>query len=326
MEIFTYIDLNNAAISKTSAGCLTLGRQLANLSDSTLTAIVFKKNDDSIAKECASFGADKVVFITLPENESASMELYELALEQFIADKKPELFLLPDKPALRDVAAGLASSTGGSIAVDCLDVTIDANGNFVCRRPIYAGKALADLRLNKKPAFISLRANSIASQVNERSVNILEFQPKDESNQRLGIIEMRPLSSQRPALTDARIIVAGGRGIGAPENFHLIEDLADTLGAAVGASRSIVDAGWAPQIHQVGQTGKTVAPDLYIACGISGAMQHIAGISSAKCIVAINNDPDAPIFKFADYGIVANLFEIIPEIIKQLQNKNDQAG
>ncbi|HPC34991.1 MAG TPA: electron transfer flavoprotein subunit alpha/FixB family protein [Candidatus Marinimicrobia bacterium] len=318
MKIFTYIEPENENISKNSAACLTLGHQLADLSNGNLTAIVPTQENNAIQRECGRYGADRIIFIK--NHDKYIPDATALTIGNILLEEKGDILILPDRPITRDIAAITCELDGGSIAVDCLQVDLDLEQNPIVRRAMYGGKALADLKLSKKPAHITIRANVIPPQENTRSAEIINYQPQPSTvAPKVKICEIRSVSSKRPALTDAKIIVSGGRGIGAPENFHLIEELADALGAAVGASRAIVDAGWVPQTFQVGQTGKTVSPDLYIACGISGAMQHVAGISSAKYIVAINNDPDAPIFKVANYGIVANLFEIIPEMLKLLK-------
>ncbi|HQH55079.1 MAG TPA: electron transfer flavoprotein subunit alpha/FixB family protein [Candidatus Marinimicrobia bacterium] len=319
MKIFTYIEPENENISKNSAGCLTLGRQLADLANGSLTAIVPAQENSTMQNECGRYGADRVAFTK--NFDKYIPEVTASGVANILLQENGDILILPDRPAIRDIAAIACETVSGSIAVDCLQVNLDSENSPIVRRAMYGGKALADLKLMKKPAFITIRANIIPPQENIRSAEIINSPSQLSAvTPKIKINEIRPVASKRPALTDAKIIVAGGRGIGAPENFHLIEELADALGAAVGASRSVVDAGWVPQTLQVGQTGKTVSPDLYIACGISGAMQHIAGISSAKYIVAINNDPDAPIFKIANYGIVANLFAIIPEMIKHLKN------
>lgn len=320
MNLYAYIEIKDGAVTKTSAGGLTLGRQLIDDAGGKVTTVVLHCEDSKIVAECSRYGADRIVFIDAANPVSNSPVNLTTAVGQFILSEKPDFFLLPDNPSTREIAAVLAVENDGSVAVDCLEVRIDNDGRPVCRRPVYGGKAVADIKLTKNLSLITIRANIIVPQENPTQPDIFSFQPKFSGSQKVKTCGILPVSSKRPSLNEAKIIVAGGRGLGAPEKFKLIEDLADVLGAAVGASRSIVDAGWVPQIHQVGQTGKTVAPDLYIACGISGALQHIAGISSAKCIVAINSDPDAPIFRVADYGIVANLFEIIPEMIKLLRH------
>jgi electron transfer flavoprotein alpha subunit len=197
---------------------------------------------------------------------------------------------------------------------------IKASGNdIVCRRPVYAGKAFIDLKILSNAKVITIRPNVFKAQVQDPSsspeIVVKEITSPDIRDK---VIEFKKAEGKMD-VSEADIIVSGGRGMKGPENFHLIEKLADVLGAAVGASRAVVDAGWRPHSEQVGQTGKTVSPTLYVACGISGAIQHLAGMSSSKYIVAINKDKDAPIFNIADYGITGDIFEIIPALTEEIK-------
>ncbi|NVL93667.1 MAG: electron transfer flavoprotein subunit alpha/FixB family protein, partial [Desulfobacterales bacterium] len=209
---------------------------------------------------------------------------------------------------------------------DLLDIN-DA-GLLAIKRPIFAGKLFANVVFDDaKPQIASVRPNVIPVQENPKAGEVVKLEVRiDPSRVRTKLREIKEDTSSRIDLTEARVIVSGGRGMKGPENFSILEDLAAALRseATVGASRSAVDAGWRPHSDQVGQTGKTVTPDLYIACGISGAIQHLAGMSSSKYIVAINKDPDAPIFKKADYGIVGDLFKIVPLITEELKKSGKE--
>jgi electron transfer flavoprotein alpha subunit len=214
------------------------------------------------------------------------------------------------------------------MATDCTQLDIDEAGVLAIKRPIFAGKLFANAVFdNAKPQIASVRPNVIPVQENPRAGEVIKLEVRiDPSGVRTKLREIAKGIGARVDLTEARIIVSGGRGMKGPENFSILEDLATTLGpeTTVGASRSAVDAGWRPHSDQVGQTGKTVTPDLYIACGISGAIQHLAGMSSSKYIVAINKDPDAPIFKRANYGIVGDLFKIVPLLKEELEKSGKE--
>ena len=216
----------------------------------------------------------------------------------------------------KDLAPRVAARLDAALATDCISVEV-SEGDLKIVRPMYAGKIRATIRLKSNKKLLTVRPNIYPAKENPVTAEVVEV-AADPGEIKTKVTEVMAGSKDKLDVTEADIIVSGGRGLKDPDNFHLISDLADKLGAAQGASRAAVDAGWRPYEEQVGQTGKTVSPSLYIAVGISGAIQHLAGMSSSKYIVAINKDPEAPIFKIADYGIVGDLFEVVPKMLEML--------
>lgn len=266
------------------------------------------------------WGADKILNAVHPDLERYHPEVQKKLLIEVIQSQSPTLILVGATTYGRELASMVSGKLGLACAGDCIKLEIEGNQIFAVR-PVYAGKALAKILAKRTPFLVSFRPNmckieeSISDHVSEISTH--PFSPVSEK--RVTLLDVKPAGDSLTNLADARIIVSGGRGLKGPENFPLLAELAKAMGGALGASRMVVDAGWIPHQHQVGQTGRTVTPDLYFACGISGAIQHLAGMSSAKCIVAINKDPEAPIFKIADYGIVGDLFEIIPLLTQEMR-------
>jgi electron transfer flavoprotein alpha subunit len=254
---------------------------------------------------------------------SYSTEGYSIAVAQAVQNVQPRFVLGAASAMGKDLLPRVAAKLGVGLAQDCIEAHIVEGQQLECVRPIYAGKAYARVRLLVTPGMATLRPNvfSLGAADTGRSAEAVTFAPELDAGQiHASVKEIRMSAGQKVELTEANIIVSGGRGMKGPENFPMVQQLADALGGAMGASRAAVDAGWIDHQHQVGQTGKTVSPTLYIACGISGAIQHLAGMSSSKYIVAINKDPEAPIFSVADYGIVGDLFAVVPALIQAVKN------
>lgn len=272
------------------------------------------------ARLLGSWGADVVLNVQDASLERYHPETYPKMLAEIIEKEKPSLILLAAGAYGRELASIVSGSLGIAYASDCLKLEFEGINVFAWR-PVYAGKARAKIKALQLPFMASFRPNmcAIEESLPQKNAEIKPLQINLPSKRRLQVMEVKAASDSLTNLADARIIVSGGRGLGGPENFPLLAEFAKAMGAALGASRMVVDSGWIEHKHQVGQTGKTVTPDLYFACGISGAIQHLAGMSSAKCIVAINKDAEAPIFKIADYGIVGDLFEIVPILTREMK-------
>jgi electron transfer flavoprotein alpha subunit len=238
-------------------------------------------------------------------------EAHAAVAAKIIKDNDPAIVLFGASVQGKDLSARVAAKLATGLATDCTDVKIDG-GKLVAIRPMYAGKCFGEVVFNSTPAIASLRPNVFPAAENAKAGAVTKVDVAVEA-QKSKVLEVQKDTSGKVDLTEANVIVSGGRGMKGPDEFKILEELADVLKGTVGASRAAVDAGWRPQKDQVGQTGKVVSPNLYIACGISGAIQHLAGMSSSKCIVAINKDAEAPIFTKADYGVVDDLFKVIPE-------------
>ncbi|MCK5595783.1 electron transfer flavoprotein subunit alpha/FixB family protein, partial [bacterium] len=279
---------------------------------------------DKIAKELILFGADRVYLASDPKLESYQNSVYTNILADVINKYKPEIFLIGATTIGRSLAPRLAVRIQTGLTADCTGLDIDLDKRLLLQtRPAFGGNIMATIICPQhRPQMATIRPKVFKKPEKnlDRKGEIVKIEFKLKIDDLVAkIVDTIVVESQVVDLQEAEIIVSGGRGLGKAENFDLIKDLADSIGAAVGASRATVDAGWIPSYHQVGQTGKTVQPRLYIACGISGAVQHLVGMRSSDIIVAINKDPDAPIFQVATYGIVADLFDVVPVLTKKLK-------
>ena len=302
------------AFRKISFELASTARKLADQLGEEVCAVLLGSGVEGIACELGKYGVDKVYVADDPALEPYTTDAHAMAVTKIVKEKDPSILLLGASVQGKDLSSRLVGSLATGMATDCTDIKI-ADGKMVAIRPMYAGKCFGEVVVNAYPQMASLRPNVFSAVENEKAAEVCKFDPGlDPVKLLTKVLEVQKDASGKVDLTEANIIVSGGRGMKGPENYIVIEELAAILGATVGASRAAVDAGWRPQSDQVGQTGKVVSPNLYIACGISGAIQHLAGMSSSKYIVAINKDSEAPIFTKADYGIVDDLFKVVPEL------------
>ncbi|MGQ9493712.1 MAG: FAD-binding protein [Anaerolineae bacterium] len=301
------------------------GRELANQRGTILTACVLGHNVEHIAKQAIAYGADRVFWVDDPTLAVYRTQPYASILVELVRQYKPEIFLLGASSRGRDLAGSVATELYTGLTADCTGLDIDLETNLLRQtRPAFGGNIMATIICpNYRPQMATVRHRVFEMPVPDenRQGQVIPIKPNLSEDQIATKVVDFIKQQGEVNLADAKIIVSGGRGVGGPEGFEPIRELAEVLGGAVGASRAAVDAGWIPYAHQVGQTGRTVRPDLYIACGISGAVQHLAGMGTAKIIVAINKDPEAPIFSVANYGIVGDLFQIVPALTEQFRTK-----
>ncbi|MCM2280083.1 MAG: electron transfer flavoprotein subunit alpha/FixB family protein [Oligoflexia bacterium] len=283
-------------------------------------AILLGDGVAELAKELAHYGAQKVHLIQDAALKLYSSEAYTKAITPVLKSASPDIVLASHTPTGRDFMPRVAARLGVGLASDCTQLAFEGS-KIKARRPVYAGKATVEVEfLGAGPQLATVRANALGAPKPDtsRTAEILNV-TADLSGLKTKVIEVVKGASGRPDVTEASIVVSGGRSLKSADNFKMIEEMADVLGAAVGASRAAVDAGYRPHRDQVGQTGKVVSPALYIACGISGAIQHLAGMRTSKVIVAINTDAEAPIFQVADYGVVGDIFAVVPALTQELK-------
>jgi electron transfer flavoprotein alpha subunit len=320
--IWIIIEQNNSKIRKVSLELLSQSRKIADKVGEPLVAVIAGSGIGDLAAEVTPYGADKVILIDDEKLADYTTGAYTSALNKLIKKEEPNAVLIGNTAVGKDLAPRLAQRLGVGMASDCTGMEADDAAFLKFRRPIYGGKAFAEITANARPVLATIRPNTfpVAEPDAARKAEIVnEKADIDAADLKAVVKEIALAVSARPELIEADIIISGGRGMKGPENYVILEKCADVIGAAVGASRAAVDAGWIDQKFQVGQTGKTVSPTLYIACGISGAIQHLAGMGTSKVIVAINKDPEANIFTLADYGIVGDLFEIVPLLTEEFK-------
>jgi electron transfer flavoprotein alpha subunit len=313
-KILVFVEQRGGEVRKASLQAISEAKRQG----AEVSAVLPGSGIAAAAGGLGTWGADTVYVADDPNLALYSAEGYAEVVAKAVEQAQPSAIFFAGTAMGRDLAPRLAARLGVGALADVVALTMDG-GAFTARRPVYSGKAFATATTaGKSPQVISLRPNVFAAEELGGAGTVVALDGLALSI-RAVVKELIAAGGGELDVAEADIIVSGGRGIKGPENFALIKSLADALGGAVGASRAAVDAGWISHSHQVGQTGKVVSPSLYIACGISGAIQHLAGMSSSKIIVAINTDPDAPIFKIADYGVVGDLFTVIPPMVEAIK-------
>ena len=315
-KVLVYIEQRDGKLKKSNFELLGASAAAGNETH----AVIIGDNVAGLANECAHYGANKVHIVQDAALKLYSGEAYAKALVAAIKTISPEIVLASHTPIGRDFLPTVAVQVDGALATDCTSLTFSGS-KIQVKRPAYSGKAMTDVEyVGSGIQMATIRPNALGTPKPDTSKTAdASSITVDLSGLKTKVLEIVKGNSARPDVTEASIVVSGGRSLKSAENFKIIEALADSVGGAVGASRAAVDAGYRPHGDQVGQTGKVVSPSLYIACGISGAIQHLAGMRTSKVIVAINTDPQAPIFQIADYGIVGDIFQVVPALTEEFK-------
>lgn len=325
-NLWVYIETNADGTAKNvGLELLNPGRRMADLAGDTLSAVIIGHHVQEAVKQAAAYGADQVILVDGPEYENFTTDAYTVAMCTLAEKYRPSKILIGATANGRDFAPRVSCRLKTGLTADCTSLDIDTQtGNVAWTRPAFGGNLMATILCpDSRPQIGTIRPGVFKKgNVSEgREIPVIREEIRVAPEQiRTKLVEtIKETAAELVDLEGAQVIVAGGRGVGGPENFSMLEELAGLLGGVVGASRAVVDAGWIGHSHQVGQTGKTVGPKLYIACGISGAIQHLAGMSGSDCIVAINKDSDAPIFQAADYAVVGDLKEVVPALAAEIR-------
>lgn len=319
--IWVFVETENGRAKDIGLELLSAARPLAARKDAKLTALVIGENASDAAKEAIGYGADAVILVDDPAYAVYETEAYANVMVKVIRKYDPDVVMIGATSNGRDLSPRVACSLHTGLTADCTGIEIDENSGLIAwTRPTFGGNLMATILCpDTRPQMGTVRPGVFrkSGYDSERPGEIYREDIEPEKIPGLvRLVEHVVLKTEEKTLSDAQIIVAGGRGLGSAENFRMIRELADALGGVVGCSRAVVENGWLPQSFQVGQSGKTVSPKLYIAVGISGAIQHLAGITGAETIVAVNKDPQAPIFEVADFGIVGQASEVVPLMTK----------
>ena len=320
-NVLAIAEQRDGALRRVSQEVVSAARTVADaLSGEVHVLVLGPSGIGDAAAELGRFGADKIWVGEAEAFGTSNPEGATKVIAELAESNGYHTVLFSASAQGKDVAPRVAARLDVPLATDATELSVDG-GELVVTRPVYAGKAFARLTLEGEPRVVSVRPNVFPCVENERAGAVERLDVSAGEDVRVKVREVVASSGEQVDVAEASVVVSGGRGLRGPENWHMLEQLAEAIGpgCALGASRAVVDAGWRPHGEQVGQTGKTVAPQLYIAVGISGAIQHLAGMRTAKTIVAINKDPDAPIFKVADYGVVGDAFEIVPRLAEEIR-------
>jgi len=315
-KILAILEQREGSLKKVSYEVASVASKLAKELNLDVEAVVVG-NDVNDLNNISKYGIQKVIHLKNSEFSNYTSSGYTDAISDYSKEANAVCLIVGNTSLGNDLAPRLAVKLNSGCITDCVNLQVES-GEVIATRPIYAGKAFTKVKLSSVVKVFTIRPNVFKAELYENGTSNIEIKEISSPNLKSKVVSFKK-SEGKLDVAEADIIVSGGRGMKGPENFNLIESLADSLGAAVGASRAVVDAGWRPHREQVGQTGKTVSPSLYVACGISGAIQHLAGMSTSKYIVAINKDKDAPIFSVADYGIAGDLFEILPVLTEEIK-------
>ena len=318
-DILVFAEQENGEIHQVSFELLGKGRELADRLGVELNAVLLGWRIEDKAAELIYRGADNVFLYDHPSLQDFDAVRYGRNIVKLVRETRPDIFLIGATRIGRTLAPRIAAALRTGLTADCIDLDLDSDGNLIQIRPAFSGNIMAQIRTKTRPQMATVRYKVMRMRKRDTSRKGKIIKKEVEVINETGIEILEKIKADEVNLAEAEVIVSGGRGLKKPEDFKLLQELADALGGVVGSSRPLVDAGWISKDHQVGFSGNTVKPKVYIACGISGSPQHLFGMRDSDVIIAINKDPTAPIFNVSDYGIIGDLYEVVPILIREIK-------